>query len=232
MNVLGELLRETPPTPASAETHQSAARVEKLQPERLAKFSVRDDQIHSLVQRLFFRRDPGLVRHVGFTPAETSAQTARLCFDVAKALVDEGTYEVGLIDADVRALSLPAQLQIPVPTDAQAPWAIAPGVWLVPRESWCRHTCRQPATDQNLRRLHDLVSEFDFSIVHCPPVSWLTARIGQSCDGLVLVLTANRTRRLVAAQIKDRLSAASIPLLGTVLAERRFPVPNGLYRSL
>ena len=49
---------------------------------------------------------------------------------------------------------------------------------------------------------------------------------------LVLVLTANKTRRLVAAQIKDQLSKAQVPLLGTVLAERRFPVPKGLYRSL
>jgi len=48
----------------------------------------------------------------------------------------------------------------------------------------------------------------------------------------VLVLTANKTRRLVAAQIKDQLSKAQVPLLGTVLAERRFPVPQGLYRSL
>jgi len=50
--------------------------------------------------------------------------------------------------------------------------------------------------------------------------------------GLVLVLTANKTRRLVAAQIKDQMSQARVPLLGTVLAERRFPVPQGLYRGL
>jgi Mrp family chromosome partitioning ATPase len=56
--------------------------------------------------------------------------------------------------------------------------------------------------------------------------------MGQACDGLVLVLAANKTRRLVAAQIKDQLRRAQIPLLGTVLAERRFPIPQGLYRSL
>jgi Mrp family chromosome partitioning ATPase len=48
----------------------------------------------------------------------------------------------------------------------------------------------------------------------------------------VLVLTANQTRRLVAAQIKEQLRKAQVPLLGTVLAKRRFPVPQGLYRSL
>ena len=77
-----------------------------------------------------------------------------------------------------------------------------------------------------------MTAEFEFSILWCAPVSWLTASIGRACDGLVLVLTANKTRRLVAAQVKDQLAKAQVPLLGTVLAERRFPVPQGLYRSL
>ncbi len=103
---------------------------------------------------------------------------------------------------------------------------------MVPRQSWLPDACEQRLTDRNLSRLRELTTEFDFSILWCAPVSWLTASIGQTCDGLVLVLTANKTRRLVAAQIKDQLSKAQVPLLGTVLAERRFPVPQGLYRSL
>jgi Mrp family chromosome partitioning ATPase len=103
---------------------------------------------------------------------------------------------------------------------------------MVPRQSWLPDAGGQRITDQNLSRLRELTTEFDFSILWCAPASWLTASIGQTCDGLVLVLTANKTRRLVAAQIKDQLSKAQVPLLGTVLAERRFPVPQGLYRSL
>ncbi|MGA2457672.1 MAG: hypothetical protein ABSF85_08900 [Terriglobales bacterium] len=103
---------------------------------------------------------------------------------------------------------------------------------MVPRQSWLPDTGGRRLTDQNLSRLRELTTEFDFSILWCAPVSWLTASIGQACDGLVLVLTANKTRRLVAAQIKLQLSKAQVPLLGTVLAERRFPVPQGLYRNL
>jgi Mrp family chromosome partitioning ATPase len=103
---------------------------------------------------------------------------------------------------------------------------------MVPRQSWLPDAGGRRLTDQNLSRLREITTEFDFSILWCAPVSWLTASIGQACDGLVLVLTANKTRRLVAAQIKDQLSKAQVPLLGTVLAERRFPVPQGLYRNL
>jgi hypothetical protein len=233
MSLLGELLTEMRPTPASTEKRQSSVRIEKAgRSGPPLTSSLREEQIHSLVQQLFFRREAGPVRRVGFTPVEASAQTARLCLDVARALVDESKYEVGLIDAGVGELPLPTQLQIPTPTGAQAHWAIVPRLWLAPREIWCPPESQQPANDQNLERLRELTTEFDFSIVHCPPASWLTARIGHSCDGLVLVLTANRTRRLVAAQVTDQLRKTYIPVLGTVLAERRFPVPDGLYRSL
>jgi capsular polysaccharide biosynthesis protein len=103
---------------------------------------------------------------------------------------------------------------------------------MVPRQSWLPDACGLRLSDRNLSRLRELTTEFDFSILWCAPVSWLTTSIGHACDGMVLVLTANKTRRLVAAQIKDQLRKAQVRLLGTVLAERRFPVPQGLYRSL
>ncbi len=233
MSALGELLRETPQRAAGTQRRRSPISMRRAAgAEPVATFSIRDEQIHSLVQQLFFRREPGLVRRVGFTPVEKSSATARLCLDVARALVSETAHEVGLIDAGEGESALATQLEIPVPAGMHAPWAISQRLWLAPRESWCPVESQQPASDQNLERLRELTTEFDFTIVHCPPVSWRTARIGLGCDGLVLVLTANRTRRLVAAQVADQLRKASIPVLGTVLAERRFPVPDGLYRSL
>ena len=194
--------------------------------------SVHDDQIHALVQQLFFRHESKPVRHVGFATVEASTETATLCLEVAAALAEESRYDVGLIDAYPDSVPLETKLEIPSPNPAEATWPIAPRLWMVPRQSWLPEECGQRITDQNLSRLRELTTEFDFSILWCAPVSWRMASIGQTCDGLVLVLAANKTRRLVAAQIKDQLSKAQVPLLGTVLAERRFPVPRGLYRSL
>jgi hypothetical protein len=197
-----------------------------------AALSVHEEQIHALVQQLFFRHEPEPVHHVAFAPIEASTSTASLCFDVARALSQEDGCDVGLIDANPDSALLQTELQIATPSHALGTWPIAPHLWMVPRQSWLRYGCGQRITEQNLSRLRELTSEFDFSILWCAPVSWLTASVGQTCDGLVLVLTANRTRRLVAAQIKDQLGKAKVPLLGTVLAERRFPVPQGLYRNL
>jgi len=230
MTTLGELLKEVP---TSVSSQKSTLRVERAsRPDQEFSLSTRDEQIYALMHQLFFRHISGPVRSVGFTSIETGTDTARLCLEVAKTLVEEGRYDVGLIDASLGRVSLADQLEIPSPANPTAPWAVAQRLWLVPQECWRTDHGKQPVTHKNLELLREYVSEFDFSILHCRPISWLTARIGQNCDGLVLVLTANKTRRLVAAQIKDQLSRAHVPLLGTVLADRRFPVPSGLYRSL
>jgi hypothetical protein len=241
MSTFGELLRVMPlpakTLPFAAEESvipiRDEAEEEAAAPRAL---SVRDEQIHALIQQLFFQHESGLVRNVGFTPVEESAQTAPMCIDLAKALAGEGKYDVGLIDASADAVPLQQHLQLEAsdhsldhPKDI---WPVASRLWLVPWQSWARGAGLHSITDRDLERLHDFMTGFDFCILYCAPVSWLTARIAQSCDGLVLVLTANKTRRLVAAQIKEQLTKAHIPLLGTVLAERRLPVPQGLYRKL
>ncbi len=230
MSSFREILADTPT--ATEPVRLSPIRESNPRPAASPMASVHSEQIHALVQQLFFRHEAGPVRHVGFAAVEASAPTSALCLEAAKALAEEDRYDVGLIDAYPDSVPLQTQLQIASPNRAEANWPIAKRLWMIPRQSWLPDACGHRITDQNLARLRELTSEFDFSILWCAPVSWLTARIGQTCDGLVLVLTANKTRRLVAAQIKDQLIKAKVPLLGTVLAERRFPVPQGLYRSL
>jgi hypothetical protein len=194
--------------------------------------SLRSCQIQALVQQLFFERKSAPVRHVGFAAIEASTATAELCLDVASALAEGGRYEVGLIDAYPSAPLLQTELQITSPNLTGSSWLIAPRLRIITRQHWLSKTEGPVLTEKNLSRLGEITSEFDFSILWCAPVSWLTVSVGQACDGLALVLTANKTRRLVAAQIKEQLKRAQVPLLGTVLADRRFPVPQSLYRSL
>jgi Mrp family chromosome partitioning ATPase len=194
--------------------------------------SLRDEQIQALVEQLFFRHEWGPVRYVGFAASEPSTETSQLCLEVARVLAEGGRYDVGLVDANPGAAPLQAQLDVAPTRRPETSWPIAPRLWLVPRQNWLLSSEEQRIPEQSFSRLRGLTAEFDFSILCCPSVSWLTTRIGRACDGLVLVLTANKTRRLVAAQMKDLLRQAQVPLLGTVLTERRFPVPEALYRKL
>jgi Mrp family chromosome partitioning ATPase len=86
--------------------------------------------------------------------------------------------------------------------------------------------------------LHSFFSEirreFEYSIVQGQPAgeSSMTTEIGQVADGVVLVISAQRTRRASARKIKEMLEAAQVRLLGTVLSDREFPIPEGIYRRL
>lgn len=187
-------------------------------------------QIQDLIQRLFFQHEVAAVRHVGVTAAENSADIAHLCFDVAQVLAEESQYDVGLIDASPESAPLELRFKLAPPQTSDLAWSIAPHLWFVPRRNWISSDRGYSAP--NTTRLRELAVEFDFSILYCPSVSWIAARIGRACDGLVLVLTANKTRGLVAGRTKDQLQRAKVPLLGTVLVERRFPIPEALYRHL
>jgi Mrp family chromosome partitioning ATPase len=228
MSSLGEYLREAP-APKEKRAIPFPTDVGSALPPVVTPY---DEQIRTLVQQLFFARESGLVRNVGFAPAEAPAQTASLCLEVARTLAAAGQYDVGLIDASLGLSPLPDELHLSNPGRAEAPWPLARRLWLVPRHNWWPESGLPPVPDHNLERLREVMTEFDCSILYCAPVSWLTARIGRACDGLVLVLTAGKTRRLVAAQVKDCIGKMHIPLLGSVLVERRFPVPEGLYRNL
>lgn len=52
------------------------------------------------------------------------------------------------------------------------------------------------------------------------------------CDGVVLVLTANRTRKESALRAKEYLMQCNAELLGAVLEGRTFPVPEAIYQRL
>ena len=194
--------------------------------------SLRDEQVQALVEQLFLRPESVPARYVGFTASEPLTETAPLCLEIARALAEEGRYDVGLVDASPGAIPLQTQLSVAPPARPETAWPIAPRLWLVPRQNWLSSSEGSRIREQSFSRLREVTLEFDFAILCCPSVSWLTTRIGNALDGLVLVLTANKTRRLVAAQMKDLLRKAQVPLLGTVLADRRFPIPEALYRKL
>src|SRR5258708_26835679 len=56
--------------------------------------------------------------------------------------------------------------------------------------------------------------------------------MGQLADGVILVLSAQRTRRVTARNVKEGLERAEARILGTVLSDRDFPIPERIYRRV
>jgi Mrp family chromosome partitioning ATPase len=83
-------------------------------------------------------------------------------------------------------------------------------------------------------RIAELRAEFSYVLIGGPPVNLhVDAMIlGQMADGVILVLESNVTRRETARTAKDNLNAAKVKLLGAVLYNRTFSIPESLYRKL
>jgi Mrp family chromosome partitioning ATPase len=200
------------------------------------------EQVRGLVRRLFVPGRPRPHRQVVFSAADIDTDVSFLCALVAETLVDSAA-RVCLVEANVRANALDHigvirndsgdvfNLAAPRQTSSRQisrNLFVAPSTFLLSRDG---ETLSMQSAQVALRELRE---EFDFTIIHgdCAGFSSATCLLAHLVDGLVLGVTANRTRKAVAQKIQEHLAAADVRLLGIVLCERTFPIPESLYRRL
>ena len=58
------------------------------------------------------------------------------------------------------------------------------------------------------------------------------ALLGQLADAAVLVIEAHDTRKIAARKAKEFLERTGVHLIGTILNNRTFPIPEAIYRIL
>ncbi len=206
-------------------------------------------QIRGLVRQVFFSNAARPLRQVVFSPTESETDIGNLCQWVGRALASEttgsvavvGRYPLKLKDRGLAGDSSSAEARprpatraqdsessmplrataIPIRNNLWLVSALAEDAEFVPDAKWHAHLCE-------VRR------EFEYSIVEGPPAGESNEAIAmaQLADGIILVLSARHTRRPAAWTIKERLVAAQARILGTVLADRQFPLPESIYRRL
>jgi Mrp family chromosome partitioning ATPase len=83
-------------------------------------------------------------------------------------------------------------------------------------------------------RLTELRAEFDFVLIDASAMSVANdvIALGSMSDGVVMVLKANASRRQVARQAIEDLQGGKAKVLGAVLNQRTFPIPDALYKKL
>lgn len=84
------------------------------------------------------------------------------------------------------------------------------------------------------RVLQRLLCQFSMVIVDTAPVLAETtvAAMAAQCNGAILVVQAEQTRREVVQEAQARLQQAGANILGVVLNKRQFPIPEFLYQRL
>jgi Mrp family chromosome partitioning ATPase len=88
--------------------------------------------------------------------------------------------------------------------------------------------------DRIIERVGELRGLFPFLLIDSPAINLYidAAVLGGIADGAILVIDAESTRREVALQAKEALTAAKLQLLGAALNKRSFPIPEFIYRRV
>jgi hypothetical protein len=190
------------------------------------------DQIRGLVQRVFFASVGRPVTQVVFSGAEPHMDVSGLCDQVGQALALETSAHIAVVGREMTA-------ELPSWCGGRAAiksWSrqTAVNLWRVPGFG-LRECSEESGTGRYwISRLAELRKEFEYAVIEGPAagISSEAALLGQLTDGIILVLGAHNTRRATARKIKETLEGAQSRILGTVLSERRFPVPERIYHRL
>jgi hypothetical protein len=213
----------------------SAAPAAGWNPEDFAR-----EQIRGLVRQVFFSSNKRPVRQVVFSALEPETDVKNICWQVGEALALEtigsiavaGEYPQALVDAETRQAEMAEySAKDGSPPVGQAGTRLRSNLWLVPPAGKC---AGRAATALLHAHLSEMRREFEYSIVEGPPAgdSNHAAAMAQFADGIILVLSAYRTRRIMARKIKENLEGVQVRILGTVLCDRVFPIPDRIYRRL
>jgi hypothetical protein len=229
----------------SPDTARTVAR-ERLRPEvkstehsrRWSPENFAQEQIRGLVRHVFFSNAQPPLRQIVLSAVEAETDVRRICRQMGEVLARETTGSVAVVGEDLRTLEH-ANLEAIVEDETK--FAGSPlrriatrlrnNLWLVPLAI----NVGVPATAASLHSyLGELRREFDYTIVAGPPAGESTeaTAMAQFADGTILVLSADRTRRVAARKIKERLDEANARVLGVVLSDRAFPIPEAIYRRL
>jgi hypothetical protein len=202
-----------------------------------------NEQLRGLVQQVFLSQDSESNRQVVFSAVDPHTRIRELCLQVGEALAEQEGKRVCIVDAlknlgeedktHGRKTSEP-NLSRESEALCGSSRQISNRLWLIPSETFWSGHADYFSAEVPRRRLDQLRSEFDYCVIQAPAVgvSGIAGLLGRLSDGLVLVLEAHSTRRLAAQKAQMSLQAANARLLGTVLSERTFPIPQKLYRRL
>jgi Mrp family chromosome partitioning ATPase len=205
---------------------------------------IREEEV-KLVGRLFLS-SPEAPRVVALCGVEPGYSPGWVCARASEALAAQVEGSVCAVDASFRVPGLCQYFGVESPqglTDVLLnPGAVGnftqrtakSNLWLLPCGSQAAdpHILLKPGRLQSF--LADLRGQFEFILISTPPVNQSADAIAlaQASDGVVLVLEANLSRRNAAQRAKFGLEAANVRLLGAVLNNRTFPIPEAIYRKL
>jgi len=203
------------------------------------------DELAKLVQRLFLAGSYRS-RQVVFAGSERGNGSTWICAHTADVLASQLAGSVCVVDCDVLFPTLHQEFHVKndyglaeallggEPIRQYVQQLSRPNLWLLSCGRMNETSQALLTTETMRRRMNELRAEFDYVLLDVAPVNTSNhgAVLAGWCDGLTLVLKANSSNRKVARQVLNDLQIANTPVLGAILNQRTFPVPEKIYSRL
>jgi Mrp family chromosome partitioning ATPase len=200
------------------------------------------EEMSRLVQRIFLSTSAGAPRQVVFCGVDEGNSSSSVCASAGRTLAANTLRSVCLVDANPGPSRLAGLLGVDQTSSFAARSAplrdqcaqIDDNLWLAGADMLTDDRGLLLSVNQLNHLLEQLGGLFDYLLIDAPSTSASgdAAVLGQVADAAVLVIEADSTRRLTARRAKETLDAAGVRLLGTVLHNRSFPIPEGIYRRI
>ncbi len=242
-----ELMRQlevevSPPSLPAAVTPERTAAVAVVPviPGHVSNFG--DEDMLRLVQRVFLSANGNAPRQVVLLGVEDENGSSAVCAGAGRTLAANTSRSVCLVDANVRSPRLSGLFGFRRTTPRSGSSAslrercsmIGSNLWLAEPDILSDSSRLLLPVNDLKKRLALLRSEFDYMLIDAPGTSVCADAqlLSQVADAAVLIIEAHKTRKSAARKSKDALISAGVRLLGTVLHNRTFPIPEGLYKRL
>ena len=199
-----------------------------------------------LVQRVFLVPAEDMPRVVAFSAVGQADGAGEICVRTGQFLADQTGSTVCVVDGDFHSPSLHKYLDVensPGLTDAlfesrpirefvhSSPKT---NLFVLPGGSRCGELQAAWNSERLRSRIAELRREFSYVLVYSPQLSHQAGGmlLGQIADGVILILESMVTRRETARTAKENLAAANVKILGAVLNNHAFSIPENLYKRL
>jgi Mrp family chromosome partitioning ATPase len=200
------------------------------------------EEMLRLVQRVFLSDSGGAPRQIVVCGVDRDNGSSSICAQAGQMLAANSSLSVCIVDANARAPHLSGMFGFNRMTTFASTTTpvleqcvkVGENLWLA-RPNILTDNSRWLLPVRQIRnRLAQLRDVFEYVLIDAPgtSVSGDAQVLSQIADGTILVIEANDTRRLTARKAKETLEASSTRLLGTVLHNRTFPIPEKLYKRL
>jgi Mrp family chromosome partitioning ATPase len=232
-------------SPPPLQEQDSVARPTNIERNGWVLEGLEKEEVTKLVQRVFLQPGPEVSRAVVFSSSENGAGCSWITARVAKVLSALVPGSVCVVDANLRSPDLQKQfgaanhrgladaLQHPGPI-RDFTQQLGVNLWLMSADSGKSNGHTTLIPDRICARMAELRKEFDYVVIDSPPLNLYgdATVVARGCDGVVLILKANVSRRETVRKVLQDLSAANVRVLGTVLNQRTFPLPQAIYSKL